>query len=127
MTGAAYGVLIVLGAVLGAVGSFEFSWEAGRIPVAAIVLCLVNLVAFRAAGWAMESRLGVAAMIVPWLIVVMTLSGRRPEGDLVVTGTWPGYVFLFGGMAAAVLAVVWTRPARSWLLTGAGPAAGSGP
>jgi hypothetical protein len=42
----------------------------------------------------------------------------RPEGDLVVTGTTPGYVYMFGGAVAALAAIVWTRSARPWVLTG---------
>jgi uncharacterized membrane protein len=65
---------------------------------------------FRCAGWAMESRLGVAATAVPWLVITVLLSTRRAEGDLVVTGTLAGYVYIFGGAIAAVAAVAATRP-----------------
>ncbi|MEV0399896.1 DUF6113 family protein [Actinoallomurus sp. NPDC050550] len=118
VTGAAYGVLAVLGLLIGLVGSFEFSWTAGSVPMAAILLSLVEFAAFRLAGWGMSGRLGVAAMAIPWLIVVVLLSSRRPEGDLIVTGTTGGYVFIFGGAIAAVAAAVATRPARPWILQG---------
>lgn len=118
VTGAAYGVLVVLGLFLGVVTSFQFSWTAGSVPVAAVLLTLVEFAAFRLAGWAMESKLGVAALAVPWLIVVVLLSTRRPEGDLVVTGTTAGYVFIFGGSIAAVVAVAVTRSPRPWILRG---------
>ncbi|MCO5972073.1 DUF6113 family protein [Actinoallomurus soli] len=118
VTGAAYGVLVVLGLFLGAITSFQFSWTAGSVPVAAILLSFVEFAAFRLAGWAMESKLGVVALAVPWLIVVVLLSSRRPEGDLVVTGTTAGYVFIFGGAIAAVVAVATTRSARPWILRG---------
>lgn len=119
MIGLAYGVLAVLGVLLGVVGSFEFSWEAGSVPIAAIALAAVNLAVFRAAGWAMESRLGAVVPAVLWMIILLLLSSRRPEGDLVVTGTAAGYIYMFGGAAAAVVAIVWTRSDRSWLLAGA--------
>ena len=114
VTGAVYGALIVLGLLLGLVGSFEFAWTAAGVPVAAIALAVVHLAVFRAAGWAMQSRLGVAATAVPWLLVTVVLSTRRPEGDLVVTGTLAGYVYIFGGAIAAVAAVASTRPGGSW-------------
>lgn len=116
--GLAYGVLFVLGLLFGLVGSFEFSWTIGSVPVAAILLSAAAFAAFRLAGWAMESRLGVAAIAAPWLIVVVLLSSRRPEGDLVVTGTAAGYVFIFGGSIAAIAAVAATRSPRSWILHG---------
>jgi hypothetical protein len=118
LIGVAYGVLAVLGVLLGVIGSFEFSWEAGSVPVAAIALSVVNLVAFRAAGWAMESRLGAVVPAVLWLIILLVLASRRPEGDLVVTGTAAGYVYMFGGAVAALVAIIWTRSARPWVLTG---------
>lgn len=118
VVGLTYGVLAVLGVLLGVIGSFEFSWEAGVVPVAAIALALVNLAVFRAAGWAMESRLGAVVPAVLWMIVLIVLSSRRPEGDLVVTGTTAGYTYMFGGAVAALVAIVWTRSARPWVLTG---------
>jgi hypothetical protein len=119
LVGIAYGVLAVLGVLLGLIGSFEFSWQAGSVPVAAIALAAVNLVIFRAAGWAMESKLGAVVPAALWMIVLVVLASRRPEGDLVVTGTTPGYVYMIGGAAAALVAIVWTRSPRSWLLGGA--------
>jgi Family of unknown function (DUF6113) len=118
LIGLAYGVLAVLGVLLGVIGSFEFSWQLGGVPVAAIFLSLVNLAAFRAAGWAMEAKLGAVIPAVLWMIILVVLSSRRPEGDLVVTGTTPGYVYMFGGAVAALAAIVWTRSARPWMLTG---------
>jgi hypothetical protein len=125
LIGLAYGVLAVLGVLLGVIGSFEFSWQFGSVPVAAIFLSLVNLAAFRAAGWAMESKLGAVVPAVLWMIILVVLSSRRPEGDLVVTGTTPGYVYMFGGAVAALVAIVWTRSARPWTLTGVPRAPGA--
>ncbi|MDN3352662.1 DUF6113 family protein [Actinomadura sp. DC4] len=119
LIGLAYGVLAVLGVVLGVIGSFEFSWGFGDVPVAAILLSAVNLAAFRAAGWAMESKLGAVVPALLWMIILVVLSSRRPEGDLVVTGTAAGYVYMFGGAAAALVAIGWTRSARPWMLSGA--------
>jgi hypothetical protein len=118
LIGLVYGVLAVLGVLLGVIGSFEFSWQLAGVPVAAIFLSLVNLAAFRAAGWAMESKLGAVIPAALWMIILVVLSSRRPEGDLVVTGTTPGYVYMFGGAVAALAAIVWTRSARPWMLTG---------
>ncbi|GAA2075773.1 hypothetical protein GCM10009780_10200 [Actinomadura alba] len=120
VSGAAYGVLAVLGFVLGLIGSFLFSGTIGSVPVAAIVLVLLNFACFRLAAWAMCSPLGALAPAVPWLVVVVLMSARRPEGDLVITGTTPGYLFMVGGMIAGLVAVVaaFSRSAGSWLLRG---------
>lgn len=110
VTGAVYGVLVVLGLLVGVLGSFEFSWTMASVPIAAVILTVADFAVFRAAGWAMQSRLGVAATAVPWLVVTVLLSTRRAEGDLVVTGTLAGYVYIFGGAIAAVAAVASTGP-----------------
>ena len=43
VTGAVYGALVVLGAVEGLIGSFQYSHVAGPVPLAALVSCLVIL------------------------------------------------------------------------------------
>jgi TRAP-type C4-dicarboxylate transport system permease large subunit len=73
----------------------------------------------RLAGWAMGSKLGAVIPTVTWLVVVFALSTKRAEGDLVITGTFPGYLFLIGGSIAAMIAVALTPSPHSWLLRGA--------
>ena len=119
LVGLAYALIAVLGVLVAVIGSFEFAWAVGSIPVAAILLPLVNLAVFRAAGWAMESKLGAAVPALLWMIILFVLASRRPEGDLVVTGTTAGYVYMFGGAVAALVAIAWTRSARPWMLAGA--------
>jgi hypothetical protein len=119
VTGGAYGVLVVAGAAAGLLGSFFHAVDVGPIPVFAIAFALLNLGAFRLAGWAMGTRLGAAAPALAWLLVVIFMSSKRPDGDLVISGSTAGYIYLLGGSAAAVLAVVRTRSATSWLRGGA--------
>ena len=111
VTGGAYGVLAVGGAVIGLLGSFYHATPTGLIPVFAIAFALLNLVAFRLAGWAMGTRLGAVVPALAWLLVVIFLSSKRPEGDLVISASTAGYVFLLGGSLGAVLAVARTRSA----------------
>jgi hypothetical protein len=119
VTGGAYGVLVVAGAAVGLLGSFFHAVDVGPIPLFAIAFALLNLGAFRLAGWAMGTRLGAAAPALAWLLVVIFMSSKRPEGDLVISGSAAGYVYLLGGSVAAALAVARTRSATSWLLGGA--------
>ncbi|MFG2005766.1 DUF6113 family protein [Spirillospora sp. NPDC048911] len=121
--GAAYGALGLLGALLGAVGSFLQDWTAGSVPVAAILLVALNLGFVRLAGWAMGGRMGAVIPTLTWAIVVFLMSQQRPEGDLVIPGDLAGYVFLIGGLVAAVIAVSLVPTRRQpgdWLLGGAG-------
>lgn len=115
VSGGAYGVLAVAGAMAGLLGSFYHAVDVGPIPAFAIAFALLNLGAFRLGGWAMGTRLGAVAPALAWLLVVIFMSSRRPEGDLVISGSAAGYVYLLGGSIAAVLAVVRSRSATSWL------------
>jgi uncharacterized protein DUF6113 len=115
VTGGAYGVLVVAGAVVGLLGAFYHAVDVGPIPLLAIAFALLNLGAFWLAGWAMGTRLGAAAPALAWLLVVIFASSKRPEGDLVISGSAAGYVYLLGGSIAAVLAVVRTRSTTPWI------------
>lgn len=119
LSGAGYSALGLLGGLLGLVGSFAQGWTAGPVPVAAIVLVALVFGMVRLAGFGMGGRLGATVPAVVWAIVAFVLSIRRPEGDLVVPGTLAGYVYIIGGMLAAVAGVMLVPPARppgEWLL-----------
>jgi hypothetical protein len=119
--GAAYAALGVLGLLFGVLGSFAHGWLVGAVPVAAIVLTAVNFAAVRLAAWAMRSPLGGVVFAVPWGLVVLLMSIKRSEGDLVVPGTAAGYVFILGGVIGAVIAAALQptrRPPGEWLVRG---------
>jgi hypothetical protein len=120
VTGGAYGVLAVAGALIGVFGSFFYqSGEIGPVPVLAIAFSLLNLGAFRLSGVAMETKLGAAVPAVAWLLVAIFLSSKRPEGDLVISSSAASYVFLIGGSIGAIAAVARTRSRRGNLPFGA--------
>ena len=79
MAGAAYGVLAVLGAALGVIGSFEFSWALAGLPVAALAWALLNLAALPRRRLGDAGKLGAAVPAVAWLLVVLVLSSQRPR------------------------------------------------
>ena len=116
--GAAYGALAVFGLGLGLYESFSYSWSAGSFPLAAVLISLLNLGIFWAAGWGMGGKLGAVVPAAAWLIVVMVFASRKPQGSLIVTGSLAGNVFLLGSTVAAIVAIVLTRTSRNWLLGG---------
>lgn len=119
VSGAAYAVLGLLGGVFGLVGSFAQDWAAGPVPVAAIILVVLIFCMARLAGHGMGGRLGATIPAVVWAVVVFVMSMRRPEGDLVVPATLAGYVYIIGGMVAAVIGVMTVPTAGApgdWLL-----------
>ena len=101
--------LTVLGAVTGTVGAFlqGYSFELGGtgVPVGILLALLATLAAFVHARAVTGSRLGVLGPGIGWVVAVLVLSTRRPEGDLVVPATVPGYVYLLGGAVAVGLVV----------------------
>jgi hypothetical protein len=121
ISGGAYGVLAVGGAALGVAGSFWQDVDLGPVPLLAIFFVLLNFGAFRLAGWAMGTRLGAVVPAVGWLVVVIFMSSKRPEGDLVISGSAAGYVFLLGGAIAAVVAIARSRPTRNWIIPASVP------
>ncbi|MBE1534199.1 DUF6113 family protein [Actinomadura algeriensis] len=117
----AYVMLAVLGAVYGLVGSFVQDWTVREVPLASIVLVVLLFGLVRLAGWGMGGRTGAVIPAFLWLIVVFVMSLQRPEGDLVVPATIAGYVYIIGGLLAAVLGVMRVPPSGGsgqWLLRG---------
>lgn len=110
-TGALYGLLGLGGVLLALVGSFSYS----RSLLMALGLCAVNLLAFRAAGWAAGSRTGALVPAATWLTTAGLLSLPKSEGDVIITSGAGGVIFLFGGAAAALAATALTPATRSWL------------
>ncbi|SDQ45823.1 DUF6113 family protein [Thermostaphylospora chromogena] len=118
LTWATYAVLGVLGLVLGVAGAFQHAIYLGvDTPVAAIGWMALLFAALYGMGRLMRSKLGALVPGVGWILVSMLLSGQRSEGDLVIAANAAGYLYLYGGFAAVVLAVMLV-PSRgpSWLL-----------
>ena len=101
---AAYALVLVLALLTALWGAFLVPLRVGGVPVPAAVLvaCVAN-VALGTAGGRLYGRLGAAVPGLLWFAVVAVLQGRRPEGDLVVTGSLTGLAFLLlGSICAAV-------------------------
>lgn len=115
----AYVMLAALGAVYGLVGSFLQDWTVSGVPVASIVLVVVLFALVRLAGWGMGGRAGAVVPAILWLVVVFVMSMQRPEGDLVVPATVAGYIYIIGGLLAAVFGVMRvpaSGPPGQWLV-----------
>ncbi|MET7328718.1 DUF6113 family protein [Nonomuraea sp. NPDC005650] len=124
--GAAYGMLFVLGVVIGVVGGFTHPdprWQVGPVPVAAIVWVLVLFAVCLGAGKLMRAKLGAFITAVGWLLVTMPFTLKLSAGDLVIADGLPGYVYLYGGLAGIVAAYVLSPSSErgSWLLHGYPP------
>jgi len=104
-TGAIYGVLFLLGAVEGTIGSFQYSRAAGPVPLAALAFCVALLVTCLLAGWAMRAVSGALVPAMGWIIASFVLSMPVSNGSVIITASTPGECYLYGGALSAVIAV----------------------
>jgi hypothetical protein len=112
--GALYGVLVLLGAVEGFIGSFQYSHTAGSVPVAAIAACVVILATCLLAGWAVRSAGGALMPAIGFILASFVLSMPVSNGSVIITNTTAGKWYLYGGTLSALLGVAvsfggWTR------------------
>ena len=103
LTGATYAALFLVGVMEGIFGSFQYSRAA---PAAAIGFALLLLVTGLVAAWAMRSVSGAVAPAVGWILASFVLSMPVAGGSVIIANTSAGKWYLYGGTAAAVLAVL---------------------
>jgi len=101
---AVYGMLFVLGAVQGVIGSFQYSRMAGPVPVAALVCCAVLLATCLLGAWAMRSVSGALAPAAGWILAAFLMSMPVSNGSVIITNTAAGRWYLYGGTVTAVAA-----------------------
>jgi hypothetical protein len=110
-------VLSLLSAVLGVLGSFlspAMPEVVGvPIPVGVLVAVVGNLGLGVLGARGTGSRLAPVFTGLVWLAIAIVLGTQRTEGDLIVTGSGRGVLFLLLGTAAAAIAIgVSPAPAR---------------
>ena len=110
---AVYGMLFVLGAVQGVIGSFQYSWTAGSVPVVVLVCCAVLLATCLLGAWATRSVSGAFAPAVGWMVAAFVLSMPVSNGSVIITNTAAGRWYLYGGTVSAVAAVALSF--RGWI------------
>ncbi|MGW5781350.1 DUF6113 family protein [Streptomyces sp. NPDC003863] len=104
-----YGVLFVLGVLVGLAGSLiQAAWFPGGLLLALLATAGLFYGGLRATS----TQIGVASAAGGWLVAVILLSVGRPEGDGVFGGGTGELIFLFGGMAIAVMCATMPRLPR---------------
>ncbi|MGW0121359.1 DUF6113 family protein [Streptomyces sp. NPDC003327] len=98
--GVSYVVLLVLGALVGTAGTLV---QAAWLPAGLFLALLATAGLFYGGLRATGRQLGIAAAGGGWLLAVIVLSLGRPEGDGLFGGGVGELLFLFGGMAIAVM------------------------
>jgi Family of unknown function (DUF6113) len=103
---AAYAALFVLGALEGLIGCFQFAHSLGGIPVAALAFCVLILATSMAGAAGMGTALGGVLPAIGWLAASFVLTLPTAAGSVIVTNTFAGKWYLYGGAACAALGVV---------------------
>jgi hypothetical protein len=117
--GAAYGMLFVLGVVMGVVGGFTHAAWPGLPVISAVIWVVLLLGVPLGAGRLMGGRAGAAVTSAGWLLVSVIASQQLGAGDIVIAAGTPGYVYLYGGMVASAAALLLSPSSGgSWLLRG---------
>ena len=101
-----YGVLFLLGAVQGMIGSFQYSRVSGPVPVAALACCAAILATCVLAAWATRSVSGALLPGIAWVLTSFVLSMPVSNGSVIITSTTPGKWYLYGGTLSVAAAVV---------------------
>lgn len=98
---------LLVGTTAGLLGSFVHPLRAVGVPAGLLCGLALTVSAVATGGLLVGARTGAVAAAVGWVLPVLVLSARRPEGDLVVPGTALGYLWLLGGTAVAGATVAW--------------------
>jgi hypothetical protein len=97
------------------------------VPLSVVAAVVGNLLLVATAFRLSRSRAVAVLPAVAWLVVALAATRRRPEGDLLITGTghlgYVGLAFLLLGVVAAAFAVgrVLATPRRVPAQEGSGP------
>jgi uncharacterized protein DUF6113 len=105
---AVYAVLVALGVLTSAAGALV---QSGWFP-GGLLLALAGAVGLFWGGAKLcRTRVGAAAPGTGWVVTAFLLTSPRPEGDFVFGAGIGSYVFLLGGVLAAVMCATIALPA----------------
>ncbi len=99
--------IVVLGAVIGLIGSFMYR----SVPPWGLVLSCATLLAAAVLARAWGQTAGVISLGLGWVIMVQILALEGPGGDVVIASQAIGYVWVFGGVVFVLAALL---APRSW-------------
>ena len=99
--------LYVVGAFVGFLIALVTAFWVPTRPVSLGVVATVLLLGpyCHLLGRALRSSFAAALPGVTWLVTTMLLASTRPEGDLVITGSLPGLLFLLLGTVSAIAGI----------------------
>ena len=115
VTGGAYALLLVFGAIQGLIGSFQYNaWMIGSFPAAAVLFCLILVATCVFGSWGMSSVAGAILPALGWIIASFVLDSPSGQGSVIVAAVPSGEWYLYGGAIAALAGIaaaffMWVR------------------
>lgn len=115
VTGGAYALLLVFGAVQGLIGSFQYNaWMIGSFPAAAVLFCLILVATCVFGSWGMSSVAGAIVPALGWIVASFVLDSPSRQGSVIVAAVPSGEWYLYGGAIAALAGIaaaffMWVR------------------
>ncbi len=115
VTGGAYALLLVFGAVQGLIGSFQYNaWMIGSFPAAALLFCLILVATCVFGSWGMSSVAGAIVPALGWIVASFVLDSPSRQGSVIVAAVPSGEWYLYGGAIAALAGIaaaffLWVR------------------
>ena len=106
VTGGAYSLLFLLGALEALIGCFHYSHTVGAFPLAAAGLALLILITCVLGALGMRSFAGALVPALGWFLVSLVLTLPTAGGSVILTNTTAGEWYLYGGAVCAAAGVV---------------------
>jgi hypothetical protein len=114
VTGGAYSLLFLLGALEALIGCFHYGHTVGSFPLAAVGFAVLILVTCVLGAAGMSSAAGAFVPALGWFIVSLVLTLPTAGGSVIIANTAAGKWYLYGGAlcAAAAVVIAFIRRAR---------------
>jgi hypothetical protein len=103
-TALGYLVLLLLGALQGAIGCFQYARSPQ--PLIAIGFAVLIFVTCAGAGWGIGTFTAALLPAIGWIAVSFVLASPRPKGSVIITATAAGEWYLYGGALACAAGTV---------------------
>ncbi|MFI8851477.1 DUF6113 family protein [Streptomyces sp. NPDC053499] len=105
---AVYVALAVLGVLTGSAGTLV---QGGWFPLGLLLALAAAVGLFWGGAKLCRTKVGAAAPGAGWVLAVVLMTPSRSEGDFLFAAGIASYVYLFGGMLAAVMCTTIALPA----------------
>ncbi|MBO8187476.1 hypothetical protein JW592_18715 [Streptomyces sp. DW4-2] len=105
---AVYAALAVLGVLTGITGTLV---QGGWFPLGLLLALAAAVGLFWGGSKLCRTKVGAAAPGAGWVLAVLLMTPSRAEGDFLFAAGIASYVYLFGGMLAAVMCTTIALPA----------------